>query len=136
MASFSRRDGPEIAVLTIDTDRCSCVGRKCDDKCYTISRCKAAGGVYIDRTCYICGKFEKYDSKSCIPICKQNEEYNTKYDTCDCKAGYTRDSKTDECRWNCGTNEIWNGKCVCKDGCARYGGSCISCPANSRQRGD
>lgn len=57
IASFSRREGPEIVAFTIDTDRCDCVGRKCDDKCYTVSKCKAAGGVYAGRTCYICGKY-------------------------------------------------------------------------------
>ncbi len=62
-----------IKYFGIDSDKLTCEGAKCQDKCTTIAQCGKNGGIYKDRVCTNCGGDQKFINGRCIMACGNNE---------------------------------------------------------------
>ena len=86
--------------MALDFDRIPCIGYKCKNDCTSEKECKKKNGKVIDEICFLCGVYEKYENKQCIPNCQANEVFEN--GKCVCEEGFIK--LIDKCVSKCGIN--------------------------------
>lgn len=88
--------------LALDFDRVPCKGFKCQKDCTSEESCKKNNGLVVEKTCFLCGTYEKFDKDKCVPDCRAHEVFVA--GKCECEEGFIR--LIDKCISKCGINQV------------------------------